>query len=116
MFHFHFILNPIFPTPSTSPLKLQNFTTQNGSLMGVCCVSVHIWHLFHIGIDSKLISVYLINDYSLIADLRIFVYGRAECSSISLECIKVKLLILNNFGLTTLQKKRGWTRNFNSKV
>ena len=37
-------------------------------------------------VDSKLISVYLINDYSLI------VYGRAECASIS-------LLILNNFGV-----------------
>ena len=41
-------------------------------------------------IDSKLISVYLNNDYSLIADLHIFVYTRAECT-------KVKLLILNNF-------------------
>ena len=48
-------------------------------------------------IDSKLISVCLINDYSLIADLHIFVYGRAECASILLECTKVKLLILNNF-------------------
>ena len=46
-------------------------------------------------IDRKLISVRLINDYSLIADLHIFVYGRAECASIS--CTKVKLLILNNF-------------------
>ena len=41
-------------------------------------------------INSKLISVSLINDYSLIADLHIFVYGHAECT-------KVKLLILNNF-------------------
>ena len=41
------------------------------------------------GIESKLISVFLIND--------IFVYGRAEFSSISLECTKVKLIILNNF-------------------
>ena len=48
--------------------------------------------------DSKLISVCLINDYSLIANLRIFVYGRGECASISLECIKAKLLILYNFG------------------
>ena len=29
-------------------------------------------------IDSKLISVCLINDYLFIADLHIFVYGRAE--------------------------------------
>ena len=50
-------------------------------------------------IDSKLISVCLINDYSLIDDLHIFVYGRAECASISLECTKVKLLIVNNFEL-----------------
>ena len=49
-------------------------------------------------IDSKLISVCLINDYSLIADLHIFVYGHAECALISLECTKVKLLISNNFG------------------
>ena len=49
------------------------------------------------GIDLKLISVCLVNDFSLIADLHIFVYGRAECSSISLECIKLKLLISNNF-------------------
>ena len=49
-------------------------------------------------IDSKLISVCLINDYSIIADLHKFVYGRAECDSIPLECTKVKLLILNNFG------------------
>ena len=35
-------------------------------------------------IKSKLISVCLINDYSLIADLHIFVYGRAKFSSISL--------------------------------
>ena len=48
-------------------------------------------------IDSKLITVCLINDYSLIAEIHIFVYGRAECAFISLECTKVKLRILNNF-------------------
>ena len=53
-------------------------------------------------IDSKLISVCFINDYLLIADLHIIVYGRAECASISLECTKVKLLILNNFDLGML--------------
>ena len=46
----------------------------------------------------KLISVCLINDYSFIADIHIFVYGRAECATISLKCAKVKLLILINFG------------------
>ena len=50
-------------------------------------------------IDSKSISVRLNNDYSLIADLHIFVYGSAECATISLECTKVKLLILNAFAL-----------------
>ena len=45
-------------------------------------------------IDLKLISVSFINDYSLIADLHIFVHGRA---TILLECTKVKLLILNNY-------------------
>ena len=49
------------------------------------------------GIDSKLIYACLINDYSLIADLHIFVYARAECEFISLKCTKVKLSILNNF-------------------
>ena len=48
---------------------------------------------------SLFTSVCLINDYSLMADLYIFVYGRAECATISLECTKVKLLILNNFGV-----------------
>ena len=51
------------------------------------------------GIDSKVISVCLVNDYSLIADLHIFVYERAECTSLSFECTEVKLLILNNFDI-----------------
>ena len=46
------------------------------------------------GIYLKLISVCLINDYSLIVDLHIFVYGRAECASISLKCTNVKLSVL----------------------
>ena len=33
----------------------------------------------------------------MFADLHIFVYESAEGASISLECTKVKLLILNNF-------------------
>ena len=37
------------------------------------------------GIDSKVSSVCLINDYSLIADLHIFVYESAECASSLLE-------------------------------
>ena len=31
------------------------------------------------------------------AYIYVFVYGRAECAHISLECTKVKLLILNSF-------------------
>ena len=54
------------------------------------------------GIDSKVISLCLINEYSLIADLHIFVYKHAECASISLKCTKVKLSISNNFGITVL--------------
>ena len=48
-------------------------------------------------IDWKLISVCLIHDYSLITDLHIFVDGRAECATISLECTKVKFFKLNDF-------------------
>ena len=58
------------------------------------CVCADLTYLVE-GIESISISVYLINDYSLIADLHIFVYGRAKFSSISLECTKVKLSILN---------------------
>ena len=65
--------------------------------MCVMCVCVNLVSYVIEGIDSKVISVCLINDYSLIADLHIFVYESAECASLSLECTKVKLLILNNF-------------------
>ena len=37
--------------------------------------------------------------YSFIFDLYIFVYGRAKCATISLECSKVKLLKLNDFDM-----------------
>ena len=47
--------------------------------------------------DLKLISVCLTKYYSLIALLHIFVYERAEFSSISLKCRKVKLSIQNSF-------------------
>jgi hypothetical protein len=62
----------------------------------VCIFGVTFTYVIE-GIDSKVISVCLISDYLLIADLHIFVYARAECMSISLKCIKVKLSILNNF-------------------
>ena len=57
-------------------------------------------------IDSKFIFVCLINNYSLIADLHIFVYGSAKCATILLECTKVNFLILNNFVLDR-EKKEG---------
>ena len=56
----------------------------------VLCVCVCIFGVIFTyvieGIHLKVISVFLINDYSLIADLYIFVYESAECTSISLEC------------------------------
>ena len=63
----------------------------------VLCVYVKIWRFFHI----REIFVFLINDYLLIADLHIFIYGRAECATISLECTKGKLLILNNLKISS---------------
>ena len=62
----------------------------------VCSFGVIFTYVIE-GIDLKVISVCLINDYWLIADLNIFVYESAEGASISLECTKVKLLLLNNF-------------------
>ena len=52
-------------------------------------------------LEFKSIHICLINDYLLIADLHIFVYYYTEFFLISLKCIKVKLLILNNFGVDT---------------
>ena len=72
--------------------------------MCVCIFGVTFTYVIE-GIDSKVISVCLINDYSLIADLHIFVYARAECESILLKCTKVKLSILNNFDQTRNFKK-----------
>ena len=95
-----------------SPLKLQNVTTPNGSLMIVCCMcrfGISFTYVIEV-IESKLISVCFINDYTLIADLHILIYGRAEFSSISLECTNVKLLILNNFDLKFLTFDTKYTK------
>ena len=74
-----------------SPLKLHNFTNPNESPMNlkecVCIFGVTFTYVIE-GIDSKVISVCLINDYSFIADIHILVYTRAECESISLKCTK----------------------------
>ena len=64
-------------------------------VVGVCRFGISFTYVIE-GIDSKLIYVCLINDYSIIADLHIFVYERAECASISLVCTKMKRSILNN--------------------
>ena len=58
--------------------KIQNSTARTA--VNECVLCVKIWRLFHI------------HDRNYI-----FVYGRAECKTISLECTKVKFLILNNF-------------------
>ena len=105
-----FILTPFLSQPSkpllSSPLKLQNFTTPNEC---VCVWRFGVSFTYMIeSIDSKLISVCLINDYSLIADLHIFVYGSAECATILLECTKVKLLILYNFGFDLKNNDQSW--------
>ena len=70
--------------------------TTNECVLCVCRFGISFIYVIN-SIDSKLISVCLITDYSLIAYLHIFVYGCAEGTSISLECTKVTLLILNNF-------------------
>ena len=74
MFHSHSILKSTFPTLLPSPLKLKNFTTPNEPLISACVELAYVIK----SIDYKLISVCLINDYLLIVDLHIFVYGRAE--------------------------------------
>ena len=72
------------------------------------CVYIYLAWLSHKieGIDSKVISVCLINDYSLIADLHIIVYASAECESIPLKSTKVKLSILNNFENYTIAQRQ----------
>ena len=83
------------------PLKLQNFTTPNETLMSVCCVCVQIWHHFHkrdrkykIEINFCMLFKGYLFSYCLAT---YFVYERAKLSSISVECTKVKLSLQNNF-------------------
>ena len=99
MFHSHSILNPPFPTPSTFPswaTELYNPKwITNEYVLRECVMCIFGTTFIYVieGIDSKVISVCLINDYSLIAVLYIFDYGSAECESISIKCTKVKLSI-----------------------
>ena len=69
--------------------------------MSVCCMCVRRFCVSHKSDRKYRFAInFCVFDYLLFADLHIFVYGRAECATISLECTKVKLLILNNFYLT----------------
>ena len=61
---------------------------------------VKIWRVFHI-CDRK----YRFEINFCVDDLYVFVYGSAGYATTSLECTKVKLLILNNFAL--IYKIRG---------
>jgi hypothetical protein len=108
MFHSSPFLSQPFQPLLPSPLKLQNFTTPNQSLMSVyvCIFGISLSYVIE-SIDSKLISVCLINDYSLFAVLHIFVHGSAECATISLKCKMLILLILYNFGNHYFLKKFG---------
>ena len=103
MFHSHSILlglpsQPLLPS-SLSYITLQSQMNPNE------CVCVKIWRVFHIQdrkyrFEINFYSVCLINDYSVFNYCRptyLFVYGIAECASISLECTKVKLLLIKNF-------------------
>ena len=98
----HIILTPYLSQPSQpllpSRLKLEIFTTYPKWTLNEYVWKFSVFFTYMIeSIDSKLIFMCFINDYSLIGDLHIFVYGRAECAIISLKCTKVKHLILNNF-------------------
>ena len=91
-----FILTPFLSQPSQPllpcPLKLRNLTTPNEpKWVWVCEGDFHIRNRKY---KFEIISVCLINDYSLIADLHIFVHGSAECATILLECTKLKPHIL----------------------
>ena len=72
------------------------------SLCSVCVWKFGVTFTYTIeSIDSKLISVCSINDYSLIADLIIFVYGSAECATLFTRKYKgeTSYINLNNFAL-----------------
>ena len=97
MFHSHSIFKLTFPTPSTFPSKATELYNPKCILRSVCRFCVSFTYVVE-SIESKLNSVCLINDHSLIADLHIFVNGRTECATTSLECTKGILLISNNFG------------------
>ena len=72
MFHSHSFLS----LPSQPLLSYRTLQPQMNPNECVLCVYVKMWHLFHIH-DRKYrfeINLCLINDYSLIAGLHIFVY------------------------------------------
>ena len=103
MFHSHSILKSTFPNSSTFPPQATELYNPKWTLMSVCVWRFGVSFTYVIeSIGSKLISVCLNNDYSLIADLHIFIYGRAEFAIISLECTMVKLLIYVILGKITI--------------
>ena len=82
MFHSHSILKSTFrPNPFYLPLLSYRYL-QPQMNPNECVLCVKIWHLFLIyvieSIDSKLISVCFINDYSLIADLNTYLFMDAQ--------------------------------------
>ena len=91
-------LTPFLTLPSQtllpSSLKLQNFTTRNGSLMIVC---VQIWHLFHIS-DRR----YRFKINFCVFNERLFAYCRPTyfCLWTRWMRIRVNLLMMYNFGLS----------------
>ena len=91
--------DPTLQSLLPSALKLQNH--KQISYECVFSVCVEIWHLFHvcdikygIKINFFMYNLGLFSYYICY----IFLNERAEPSSISLECINVKISMLNNFG------------------
>ena len=121
-----FILTPSLSLPFqpllTSPLKLQNFTTPNEPLMSACCVCVCRFGISFTyvieGIDSKVISVCLINDYLLIADLHTFVYGRVNGHPFHSNVQRWNFFILlrQNYGLCIVTARVLDQSHFNCRI
>ena len=65
----------------------------------VCADMTSLSRMWYKTIESKLISLCLISDHSLITNPHIFFKERVELSFISVDIINVKLSISNNFDL-----------------
>ena len=77
-----------------NPFKPKDFTSQTNHLwvcvLCVCRYDISFLYVI-LTIESKLISLCLISDYSIIINLHIFVNERAELSSISVNSTKEKI-------------------------